>query len=113
MNPTLIHTILLLAKRCLLQKWLDPGVPDLMMLVGQLKSNLLLDKLYTERHREKGTKGFFKKWRTFIVSHFSDSEITQLMKVFLHTKWYAVECLRGSLGRLLQSEPGQPERGGR
>lgn len=57
--PTLVHTILLLAKR-LFRRWLDPEVPDLAMLVSQLKSNLLLDKAYTERHREKGTKGFFK-----------------------------------------------------
>lgn len=61
MSPTLIHTVLLMAKRCLFQKWLSSEPPDLPMLVSQLKSNLLLDKIHTERHRDKGTKGFLKK----------------------------------------------------
>lgn len=66
--PTLVHTIWLMAKRCLSLRWLDSEVPDLAMLVGQLKSNLLLDKAYTERHMEKGTKGC-------VVSHFTAEEI--------------------------------------
>lgn len=98
--PSLIHTILLLAKRCLFQRWLESETPDIDMIVRSLKSNLLLDKAFTERHKEKGTKGFFKKWRTFIVTHYSDEEIGSLMKTFLHTAWYAIESLRGSLGRL-------------
>lgn len=102
--PTLIHSVLLLVKRCIFQKWLDPQTPDVDMVTCLLKSNLFLDKTYTERHKDKGTKGFFKKWKTFIVTHFSDEEIRELMKIFLHTRWYNTECLRGSLGRLLLSE---------
>lgn len=36
------------------------------------------------------------------MTHYSDEEIAQLMKTFYHTRWYAIEHLRGSLGRLLQ-----------
>lgn len=79
-------------------------MPDVPTLVAQLKAHLLLDKLYTERHKEKGTKCFLKKWKTFILTHYTDLEIQQLMRAFYHTTWYATEQLKGSLGRLQQTE---------
>lgn len=54
-TPGIIHTIMLLAKRRLFKNWLDPKTPDISTLITQLKTHLLLDKTYTERHKEKGT----------------------------------------------------------
>lgn len=90
--PGIYHTILLLPKWCIL----EVRPPDLDTVLTQLKSHMMLDKIYTERHLEKGTKRFFKKWRVFITCHLSDYEISQLMKLFRHSTWYNLEHLKVS-----------------
>lgn len=80
--PPLIHIILLVAKLCLLNRWLEADLPTIDMLISQVQLYLFSDRVETEKHIETRAAAFFKKWSTFISYHFTQSEINDLMMAF-------------------------------
>lgn len=98
--PPLVHVILLVAKRCLLNKWLEADLPTMDMLTAQIRLCLFSDRVETERHKETKATAFFKKWRGFVSHHLTQDEINDLMTGFQYTSWYSTEDLKGTLGRL-------------
>lgn len=96
----LLHIALIAAKRCITKMWLSPTIPTIQMLVTQIKTYLHLDRLFVERNPEIGAKGFFKKWKCFILQYLTNNEIEQIMLSFRHTRWYLTAQLAGTLGTL-------------
>lgn len=99
-HAALIHISLLAAKRCITKLWLSPATPTITLLKSQIGSYLHMDRLYVERNPETGAKGFFKKWKCFIVRHLSQEEIETLMLPFRNTSWFLTAQLAGTLGAL-------------
>lgn len=100
LGGALLHISLLAAKRCITKLWLSNTTPSIQMVLAQLRAYLHMDRLFIEHNPKSVAKGFFKKWKYFIVQHMSQSEIEQLMLSFKDTKWYHTSQLAGSLGRL-------------
>lgn len=96
--PPLVHIVLLVAKRCLLNRWLETDLPTLDMRTSQIQLYLFSDRVETERHKETRAKSLFSKMKA--THHLTQEEINDLMSGFQFTTWYLTESLKGTLGRL-------------
>lgn len=98
--PKLIDGVLLVALKCLLQKWLEPQTPTGTEFHSLMRHFLLMDQLDAESNKNRGSAAFLNKWSKFLAKHLSTEETQALMSNFKHTEWYLQKDIRGTLGKL-------------
>lgn len=77
-------------------------IPTIRMIADQLRVYLNVDKIEAEQNSSiKKTEPFFIKWKAFIIFHFFNPEIADLLRLFCYTEWYIMECRRSTIDSFL------------